>query len=78
MPRTKATARKSTAGLPLFSARQIGAPNPNPPSELVETRTDPEVFGTIDDDSEPVEYPHGTREVRCTADTATACFDLKK
>ena len=80
MARTKQTARKSTGGIVSRtnpnSARQSGPSNTNLPSEIVENRTDPAVFGTIDDDSEPIEYPHGAREVRCTADTATAYFDI--
>jgi len=84
MGRTKQTARKSTGGMvPRPTVRQRvarksvgrGVERPQNPNELTEIRTNLEDFGTIDQ-SEPVELPHGARDVRCTVDSATAFFDI--
>lgn len=47
----------------------------NAPTVRTEIRTDLEQFGTIDF-SEPIERPHGARQVQTTDDTATAFFDI--
>ena len=77
MARTKQTARKGGPPLPTNHAASARGSRgaAKPPSELVDTRTDPSVFGIIGN-AEPIEHPHGARDVRCTADTATAFFDI--
>ena len=84
MARTKQTARKSTGGMapPRNPNRQVArksAPSRgvevNSPTVRTEIRTDLEQFGTIDY-SEPIELPHGARQVQTTDDTATAFFDI--
>lgn len=66
-PKTVQTARMSLGGGPPPGARKK--------DPITDTRTALEEFGTIDL-SEPIELPHGARDVRCTDDTATAIFDI--
>ena len=87
MARTKQTARQSTGGNapPRNPNRQVArksAPargvevNSEDSPTRTEIRTDLEQFGTIDY-SEPIELPHGARQVQTTVDTATAFFDIR-